>query len=70
MSAMTSAVVADYMTTRVLGIDTVFRLKLWVTCTGYYGLLILMGVLLGFFGVFYNWFTLKVQTFYQKIFCL
>ena len=32
VSAMTSAVVADYMTTRVLGMDPVFSLKLWVTC--------------------------------------
>ena len=69
VSAMTSAVVADYMTTRVLGMDPVFQFEIVGNLPQrYYGLLILMGVLLGFFGVFYNWFTLKVQTFYQKIF--
>ena len=53
VSAMTSAVVADYMTTRVLGMDPVFQFEIVGNLPqGYYGLLILMGVLLGFFGVF------------------
>lgn len=67
ISAMTSAVVADYMTSHVLGMDPVFQFDIAGNLPQrYYGLLIVMGLILGVFGVFYNWFTLKVQSLYKK----
>lgn len=69
ISAMTSAVVADYMTSRALGMDPVFQFEIAGNLPqGYYWLLVAMGVVLGVFGVFYNWFTLKAQSVYKKLF--
>ena len=72
VSAMTSAVVADYMTTRVLGMDPVFQFEIVGNLPqGYYGLLILMGCSVGiFWRSFINWFTLKVSDFLPEDFCL
>lgn len=68
VSAMTSAVVADFMTSKALGMNPVFQFDIAGNLPqGYYGLLIVMGVMLGFFGAFYNWFTLKAQTVYKKM---
>ena len=36
---------------------------------GNYWLLLILGLFLGVFGSFYNWFTLKVQNFYAKLKC-
>ncbi|WP_235667374.1 chloride channel protein, partial [Clostridioides difficile] len=33
----------------------------------YYGLIVILGVILGVMGAFYNWFTLYVQSLYKKI---
>lgn len=71
ISAMTSAVVADFMTSRVLGMDPVFQFDIAGNIPQeFYGLLVIMGVLLGFFGVFYNWFTLIAQSVYKKMVCI
>lgn len=68
ISAMTSAVVADFMTSRALGMDPVFKFDIAGNLPQeFYGLLVIMGLLLGLFGVFYNWFTLKVQSVYKKM---
>ena len=67
ISAMTSSVAADYITSHVLGMDPVFQFEIAGNLPQrYYGLLLVLGVLLGLAGVFYNWFTLKVQSLYKK----
>ena len=67
VSAMTSSVTADYLTSRVLGMEPVFQFEIAGNLPQrYYGLLILLGIVLGVMGVFYNWFTLKAQELYKK----
>lgn len=67
ISAMTSSVAADYIASHVLGMDPVFQFEIAGNLPQrYYGLLLVLGILLGLAGVFYNWFTLKVQSLYKK----
>ena len=68
LCAMSSALTADFLCTAVLGTDSVFRFTLTEALPPeYYGFLVALGVVLGLLGVFYNWFTLKVQALYSKI---
>ncbi|HIX98808.1 ClC family H(+)/Cl(-) exchange transporter [Faecalicatena contorta] len=68
LSVMSASLTADFLCTAVLGTDSVFQFTLTETLPlEYYGLLVLLGVVLGFLGVFYNWFTLKVQSLYSRI---
>lgn len=68
LSVMTASLTADFLCSAVLGTDTVFQFTLVRSLPiGYYGLLILLGAVLGFFGVFYNWFTLKSQALFGKM---
>lgn len=64
---MTASVTADYFTSEFLGSSPVFSFEI----TGdlpmqYYWMVLVLGLILGGFGVFYNWFTLKVQSIYQS----
>lgn len=68
LSVMSASLTADFLCTAVLGTDSVFQFTLTETLPPeYYGLLVLLGCVLGLLGVFYNWFTLKVQSLYNHI---
>lgn len=67
LSVMVSSLTADYLASSVLGLEPVFQFGITEGLPPkYYWLLILLGVFLGAFGAFYNWFTLKVQEVYNK----
>lgn len=66
ISAMTASVAADYITSKALGMNPVFQFEIADNLPQeYYGFLLVLGVILGVMGVFYNWFTLKVQWIYK-----
>lgn len=68
LSVMSASLTADFLCTAVLGTQSVFRFSLVRELPPeYYGYLVVLGVVLGFGGVFYNWFTLKVQALYGKL---
>ena len=68
VSVMSASLTADYLASRVMGTDTVFQFPIAQELpTGYYGLLLLLGVILGAGGAFYNWFTLKSQKLYGRL---
>ena len=65
---MTASLTADILSTIVLGTDSVFRFEIDSTLpTGYYWMILILGLILGALGAFYNWFTLKAQELYGKI---
>ncbi len=67
-SVMTASLTADILSTLVLGTDSIFRFEITeVLPTGYYWMILLLGVILGLLGAFYNWFTLKAQSLYGRI---
>ena len=68
LPVMTASVTADYIASHILGLDPVFRFQITKYLTQkYYWLLILLGILVGVSGVFYNWGMLKAQELYRKI---
>ena len=67
LSVMVSSLTADYMASSVLGLESVFEFGIIEGIpTEYYWMILGLGVILGAFGAFYNWFTLKVQEIYNK----
>ena len=67
LSVMVSSLTADYLASSVMGLEPVFHFGISEGLPqGYYWMLILLGIFLGAFGAFYNWFTLKVQEIYNK----
>ena len=67
LSVMVSSLTADYLASSVLGLEPVFKFGISEGLPQeYYWMLILLGIFLGAFGAFYNWFTLKVQEIYNK----
>lgn len=67
LSVMTASVTADYMVSHIIGLEPVFTFQLeHVLPQNYYWLLLLLGVILGAAGAFYNWGMLKVQELYKK----
>ncbi|MCB6201926.1 ClC family H(+)/Cl(-) exchange transporter [Extibacter muris] len=67
LSVMTASLTADFLSSGVLGVDSVFQFDIvHALPQEYYGLILLLGVVLGAMGAFYNWFTLKVQALYGK----
>lgn len=67
ISVMTASVTADYISSYIIGLDPVFQFRLeHVLPQNYYWMLVLLGILLGFTGVFYNWAMLKAQELYKK----
>ena len=68
LPVMTASVTADYIASHILGLDRVFRFQITKYLPqNYYWLLILLGILVGVSGVFYNWGMLKAQELYRKI---
>lgn len=68
LPVMTASVAADYIASHILGLDPVFHFQITEYLPqNYYWLLILLGILVGVSGVFYNWGMLKAQELYRKI---
>ena len=68
LPVMTASVTADYIASHILGLDPVFHFQITESLPqNYYWLLILLGILVGVSGVFYNWGMLKAQELYRKI---
>ncbi|MFR5681816.1 MAG: ClC family H(+)/Cl(-) exchange transporter [Faecalimonas umbilicata] len=68
LPVMTASVTADYIASHILGLDPVFHFQIIEYLPqNYYWLLILLGILVGVSGVFYNWGMLKAQELYRKI---
>lgn len=68
LATITSAVAADFISKQFFGLNPVFHFDntAQIPLKDYW-LLILLGIFLGIFGAFYNWFTLKTQDVYAKI---
>lgn len=67
VSVLTASATADFLCGQFLGYKSVFQFDLiHALPPKYYWMLLLLGALLGLFGAFYNWFTLKVQSLYNK----
>lgn len=67
VSVMASSLTADLIAGSVLGIEPVFQFDIGnVLPHSYYWMLVVLGIILGVMGAFYNWFTLKMQELYQK----
>lgn len=68
LATITASVAADFISKRFFGLDPVFNFG---TSTPIplenYWILIILGIVLGALGAFYNWFTLKTQWLYSKI---
>lgn len=71
LSAMSASVTADFITKQFLGrkplFDMVGAKPLAMIPFKYYGLLIILGIILGLAGAFYNFVLLKTQDLYGKI---
>lgn len=67
VAVMTSSVTADYICSRIMGLDPVFQFRLeHVLPQDYYWTLILLGGVLGVMGTVYNKVMLKAQELYKK----
>lgn len=67
MSVMASSLTADFLATTVFGMTPVFTFDIIKPLpVQYYGMILLLGAILGVLGAFYNWFTLKVQSLYNQ----
>lgn len=67
LSVMTASLTADVLCSTILGVDAVFSFQVVEALPlSYYGAIVLLGLVLGVMGAFYNWFTLKAQELYGK----
>ncbi len=67
ISVMTASVTADFISSYIMGVEPVFSFRVDQPLPqNYYGLLLLLGVVVGIAGVFYNWAMLKAQELYKK----
>ncbi|MBA4699830.1 MAG: ClC family H(+)/Cl(-) exchange transporter [Ruminococcus sp.] len=67
ISVMTASVTADYISSRIIGLDPIFHFSLKAALPqSHYWMLILLGVLCGVMGAFYNRVMVKVQDLYNK----
>ena len=67
ISVMTASVTADCVASAFLGRDPVFQFQIQGDLPmQYFWMVLLLGLVLGVFGAFYNWFTLKAQELYQR----
>lgn len=67
VSVMTASLTADFMACTVMGVESVFQFEIVRALPQeYYGMILALGIVLGVLGAFYNWFTLKVQSFYRS----
>ena len=68
LSTLAASVTSDFISSYIFGLEPVFTLFTTARMPlSYYCLVLLLGAGLGVFGVFYNWFTAKVQDLYGKI---
>ena len=68
LSVMTASITADFLCSVILGVDSVFRFEIIESLPpSYYWMILVLGVILGLMGAFYNWFTLKAQSAYNKV---
>ena len=71
ISVMTASVTADFIASSLIGLEPVFQFDLEHSLPqNYYWLLIVLGIIVGAAGVFYNWAMLKAQDLYKKPKCL
>lgn len=71
ISVMTASVTADFIASSLIGLEPVFQFELEHSLPqNYYWLLIVLGIIVGTAGVFYNWAMLKAQDLYKKPKCL
>ena len=67
LSVMTASLTADFLATAVLGTDAIFQFTITRELpVHFYWMVLGLGVVLGVLGAFYNWFTLKVQSLYDR----
>lgn len=67
LSVMTASLAADYLSSNILGFEPVFQFDLQGELPeDLYWTLLLLGVILGVLGAFYNTMTLKVQAAFQN----
>lgn len=67
VSVMTASLTADFISSTVIGTESVFQFEIVkVLPPEYYGMIVGLGIVLGVMGAFYNWFTLKAQELYNK----
>ena len=67
LSVMTASLTADFLSSTVLGVDSVFQFDIIKALPQeYYWMIVALGIVLGATGAFYNWFTLKVQSLYNN----
>lgn len=67
LSVTTASLTADCLCTAILGEASVFQFEIIHELPiGYYWTIVVLGILLGVLGAFYNWFTLKVQELYKR----
>lgn len=68
ISVMTASLTADYISSNFLGMESVFQFDIGnILPQSYYWMIVILGVILGVMGAFYNWFTLFVQSLYKKL---
>ncbi|OCN05056.1 ClC family H(+)/Cl(-) exchange transporter [Erysipelotrichaceae bacterium MTC7] len=68
VGVMASSLTADMLTSLLIGEEVVFHIPIVDNIPHEsYGYIILLGLILGLGGVFYNWFTLQMQQAYQKL---
>lgn len=67
MSVMAASLSADYLSSTVFGMKSVFQFDLIHPLPqSYYWMILILGAILGVLGAFYNWFTLKIQSLYNQ----
>ncbi|MEG0509090.1 MAG: ClC family H(+)/Cl(-) exchange transporter [Eubacterium sp.] len=67
-SAMTASITADFVSKYVFGLGSVFNFKVNASIPlKYYGFIILLGIILGAAGAFYNYVLVKTQDLYAKM---
>lgn len=68
LSTMAASVASDFVSSYIFGLSPVFGLSIEGKLPlSRYWMIILLGAMLGIFGVFYNWVTAKVQDAYDKL---
>ena len=64
---MTASITADYISSQFLGFHSVFQFAIVKEIQPrYYGHIVVLGIILGLLGAFYNKMTLWVQNLYYK----
>lgn len=67
LSVMTASIAADFLSSSILGMEPVFQFDVIGSLPlNHYWMLLILGLLLGALGAFYNWSMLAVQRLYKK----